>query len=73
MLFLYGYDLWPAITLSLFGAFFLRDGNLPLDIGMELADTFEALAGAYFLRRYVELNHMFPPLVQIYSPVSLKF
>ncbi len=57
-LFLYGYDLWPAITVGIFGVFFLRNGNLPLDISITVADTIEALVGAYFLRQYVELNPM---------------
>jgi signal transduction histidine kinase len=58
VLFLYGYDLWPAITLSIFAVLFFRNGNLPLDISIAIADTIEAFVGAYFLRRYVELNPM---------------
>ena len=57
-LFLYGYDLWPAYTLSIIGVSLLHNGNLPLDVGISVADTVEALLGAYFLRRYVQLRPM---------------
>jgi len=56
VLFLYGYDLWPALLISIFGAFLLRNGNIPLDLSVSLADTLEAFLGAYFLRVYVEFN-----------------
>lgn len=55
-LFLFGYDLWPAILLSVAGTLFLRNGNLPLDIAVAFGNTLEALLGAYILRRYVNFN-----------------
>lgn len=58
VLFLYGYDLWPAIVLSIFGVFLFRNGNVPFDLSIAVADTIEAVIGAYFLRRYVDLNPM---------------
>ena len=58
ILFLYGYDLWPAITVAILATFFLRNGNLPFDAGIAVADTVEAFVGAYFLRKYVALNPM---------------
>jgi signal transduction histidine kinase len=58
VLFLYGYELWPAIMLSILGTLLFRNLNLPLDIGISIADTFEAFLGAYFLRIYVEFNPM---------------
>ncbi len=57
-LFLYGIDLWPALTISILGALLLRNGNLPLDLGIAVADTIEALVGAYFLQKYVVLDPM---------------
>jgi signal transduction histidine kinase/CheY-like chemotaxis protein len=57
-LFLFGIDLWPALTLSILGVLLWRNGNLPLDLGIALADTIEAVAGAYFLRKYVALDPM---------------
>jgi signal transduction histidine kinase/CheY-like chemotaxis protein len=58
VLFLYGYDLWPAIVVSTLGVFLLRNGNVPLDLGIAVSNALEAFIGAYFLRRYVQLDPM---------------
>ncbi len=55
-LFLYGYDLWPAILLTITAALFVRGGNLPLSIAVALGNTLEALLGAYILKRYIDFN-----------------
>ena len=55
-LFLFGYDLWPAILLTIAAVLFVRNGNLPLDVTVALGDTLEALLGAYILKRYVRFN-----------------
>lgn len=55
-LFFFGFDLWPAILISICTVLFLRSGNLPLSIAVSLSDTLESLMGAYFLKQYVRFN-----------------
>lgn len=55
-LFLYGYDLWPAILLSITGILLMRGGSIPVDIAVAVSNTVEALLGAYILRTYINFN-----------------
>ncbi len=55
-LFLFGFDLWPAVLLSITTVLVMRGGSLPIGIAVALGNTAEALLGAYILREYINFN-----------------
>jgi signal transduction histidine kinase len=60
-LLLFGYDLWPGISLGVVIGSLIPIGSQvtpwDLTIGMAIGNTLEALAGAYFLRRYINFHN----------------
>ena len=66
-LFLFGYELWPALLLSITAVLFFRNGSLPLDVVVALSSTFEALCGAYLLKLY----HFNPLINNLQSTLAL--
>ena len=67
-LFLWGYELWPAIMLAAFIAGLLLGVSVPVAVGIALGNTLEALAGVYFLRKIVMLD---PMLGRLHDTIGL--
>ena len=55
-LLLFGYNLWPGISLGVLLGSLLTGAPLNLALGMALGNTLEALAGAFCLRRLVDFH-----------------
>jgi len=51
-LFLFGPELWPALLVSFFAVLLLKGIAPPIAAGVAAANTLEALAGVYILRRF---------------------
>src|SRR3989344_2467189 len=67
-LIIYGYSLWPGITIAAF-AINLMTGSSPfVAIGIAIGNTLEALLATYLLRKYVNLYRCFERL-----PDTLRF
>jgi integral membrane sensor domain MASE1 len=56
-LLLFGYRLWPGISLGVLLGSLLTGAPLNLALGMALGNTLEALAAVYVLRRYIYLHN----------------
>jgi signal transduction histidine kinase len=56
-LLLFGYRLWPGISLGVFVGSLLTHAPAPLAAGLAVANTLEALVGAYCLRRFVGFHN----------------
>ena len=67
-LLLFGWQLWPAITLAVFLGSLLTGAPLTLAIGMAIGNTLEALAIVYLLRRFGSFH---PSLDRIRDVISL--
>jgi len=48
----FGYSLWPGVSLAVLLGSLLTGAPLGIAIGMTLGNTLEALAGAFFLKRF---------------------
>jgi signal transduction histidine kinase len=55
-LLLFGYKLWPGVTLGVLLGSLFTGAPLNLALGMALGNTLEALAGAYLLRRFFDFH-----------------
>jgi len=67
-LLLFGWQLWPGITLAVFFGSILTDAPILLSAGMAVGNTLEALAVVFFLRRIVTFR---PNLDRIIDVISL--
>ncbi len=67
-LLLFGWQLWPAITLTVILGSLLTGAPLTLAIGMAIGNTLEALAMVYLLRRFGSFH---PSLDRIRDVISL--
>jgi signal transduction histidine kinase len=67
-LLLLGMRYWPGIALGVVGGSLLTGAPLPMALGLGLANTLEALAGAYLLRNVIGLR---PQLDRIRDVVGL--
>lgn len=52
-LLLFGYRLWPGITLGVLGGSLLTGAPLGIALGMSIGNTLEAVVGAFLLQRFV--------------------
>jgi signal transduction histidine kinase len=57
VLLLFGYNLWPGISLGVLAGSLLTGAPVGLAVGMALGNTLEALAGAYCLRRFIGFHN----------------
>jgi signal transduction histidine kinase len=55
-LLLFGYRMWPGVTLGVLLGSVLTGAPFNLAIGMALGNTLEALAGAYLLQRFFDFH-----------------
>lgn len=62
ILVLYGVELWPAVLLGAFTISLINGSIAPTAAGIAAANTFEATAAAYVLRKYFDFNPMFSRL-----------
>jgi signal transduction histidine kinase/CheY-like chemotaxis protein len=62
VLILYGYDMWPAITLGSLAAMLLSGVSPGAALGIAAGNTLEAIIGTYLLRRYIILFRCFERL-----------
>ncbi len=67
-LLLFGWQLWPGITLAVFLGSVITGAPLILSIGMSIGNTLEALALVYLLRRFVPFH---PSLDRIKDVIGL--
>lgn len=65
---LYGYRLWPAIMLGAFAVFFSAGAGFLVSLGVAVGSTLQSLAGAYFLKRYIDFNST---LLRIHDTLGL--
>jgi len=56
-LLIFGYCVWPGISLSVLLGSLLSGADLGVALGMSLGNTLEALAGAYLLKRFVNFHN----------------
>jgi signal transduction histidine kinase len=56
-LLLFGYNLWPGISLGVLVGSLLTGAPVGLAVGMALGNTLEALVGAYCLKRFVGFHN----------------
>ena len=56
-LLIFGYDLWPGISLSVLLGSIFTGADLSVAVGMAVGNTLEALAGAYLLKRFVHFHN----------------
>jgi integral membrane sensor domain MASE1 len=56
-LLIFGYNLWPGISLGVLLGSLLTGADLSIAAGMALGNTLEALAGAYLLKRFVHFHN----------------
>ncbi len=61
-LIIYGYDLWPAVTIGAFLVNILTGASPFVALGIAIGNTLEALIGTYLLRRYVYMYRPFERL-----------
>jgi len=55
-LLLFGYRLWPGVTLGVLLGSLLNGAQFNIALGMALGNTLEALAGAYCLKRFFDFH-----------------
>ena len=53
----FGYSLWPGVSLGVLLGSLLTGAPLGIALGMTLGNTLEALAGAFFLKRFVGFHN----------------
>jgi signal transduction histidine kinase len=53
----FGYSLWPGVSLAVLLGSLLTGAPLGIALGMTLGNTLEALAGAFFLKRFVGFHN----------------
>ncbi|MDO9130998.1 MAG: MASE1 domain-containing protein, partial [Anaerolineales bacterium] len=53
----FGYNLWPGVSLGVLLGSLLTGAPLDIALGMTLGNTLEALAGAFFLKRFVGFHN----------------
>lgn len=56
-LLIFGYSLWPGISLGVLLGSLFTGADFPIAVGMTLGNTLEALAGAYLLKRFVNFHN----------------
>ncbi len=56
-LLIFGYSLWPGISLGVLLGSLFTGADLSVAAGMALGNTLEALAGAYLLKRFVHFHN----------------
>lgn len=56
-LLIFGYDLWPGVSLSVLLGSLLTGADFGAALGMTLGNTLEALAGAYLLKHFVNFHN----------------
>ena len=56
-LLIFGYKLWPGISLGVLLGSLFTGADLSIAAGMALGNTLEALAGAYLLKRFVHFHN----------------
>lgn len=61
-LFLYGYELWPAILLAALAVTYSLDASLGVSIGLAAGNTVGTLAGTYVLREFAAMDPLFAHL-----------
>src|SRR3989344_9633877 len=54
-LILYGYDLWPAITIAAFVVNYHTGATPWVAMGIAIGNTLEAVIGTYLLRKFITL------------------
>jgi signal transduction histidine kinase len=57
VLLLFGYNLWPGISLGVLAGSLLTGAPVGVAVGMALGNTLEALVGAYCLKRFVGFHN----------------
>ena len=67
-LLIFGYSLWPGISLGVLAGSLLTGAPLGLALGMTLGNTLEALVGAYLLKRFFDFHN---PMDRIRDVVGL--
>ena len=56
-LLIFGYRVWPGISLGVLLGSVLSGADLGVALGMSLGNTLEALAGAYLLKRFINFHN----------------
>ncbi len=69
-LLIFGYKLWPGIYLGVLLGSLLTGAQLNIALGIAFGNTLEALAGVYFLKRFIGFRN---PIDRIRDVVGLAF
>jgi signal transduction histidine kinase len=56
-LLIFGYQLWPGISLGLLIGSLLTGASFPLALGIAIGNTLEALVAVYFLKKFVAFHN----------------
>ena len=70
-LLLFGYRLWPGITVGAILVNALTGVSLPVALGIAIGNTLEALVGAYLLRRFVGFENSLDRLRDVLALVGV--
>jgi signal transduction histidine kinase len=57
-LLIFGYNIWPGISLGVLAGLLFTGTNADVAIGMTLGNTLEALAGAYLIKRFFDFHNV---------------
>ncbi len=71
-LLLFGYDLWPGISLGVFFGSLLNGAQFDLALGMALGNTLEAMFGAFCLKRFVGFHNAIDRVRDVIGLVSFS-
>jgi signal transduction histidine kinase len=72
-LLLFGYDLWPGISLGVLLGSLLTGAPFSLAFGMTLGNTLEALAVAIYLKRFVDFRSEINRVQDVISLLGVSF
>ena len=71
-LLLFGYNLWPGISLGVFLGSLLNGAQFDLALGMALGNTLEAIFGAFCLKRFVGFHNAIDRVRDVIGLISFS-
>jgi signal transduction histidine kinase len=72
-LLIFGYRLWPGISLGVLVGSLLTGAPFSLALGITIGNTLEALVGAYFLKRFIGLHNEMDRIQDVVGLIIVSF
>ncbi len=72
-LLIFGYGMWPGISLGLLIGSLLTGASFPLALGLAIGNTLEVLAAVYFLKKFVDLHNEIDRIQDVVGLVLVSF